>query len=422
MVLHEVNLPEGGKGMAADASLTLANRYPISVHIPPLGFDILVPNCDQSSEPYILLAEASTGWVDVLPKEDVSANVLGLIRKVPDSLIQTCPDSHSSPLDLLLEDYIHGHDTIIFIRGARAPLHATPGWISDLLSSVTIPLPFPGHSFDHLMKNFSLTDVHFSLPDPLASPDSPEGQPKISALIKALVGLPKEMDLPLNVSHVRAKADVLYKGDKLGYLDLKHWQAANSTRLNATEGDIPMLLVESAIKDAPLTITNDTIFTDLVQKLIFGGKSVSLGIRADVDVQVEAALGEFTIKRIPAQGKVFVKPLSGGFESFTPKIGCLQILSTSESSLRVGAKVNFTNPTEYTAHIPYVNINILKNGSVLAQAIARNVDVVRGENLDLDFEAVWEPSGDEARAVGGELLSQYISGELCRSQEIGPPN
>lgn len=296
--------------MAADASVSLPNDWPIKIDIPPLGFDILVPNCAQSVEPYILLAEASTDVVEVRPRKGVTVDVLGLVRQVPDSLTQDCPNSKSSPLDLLLEDYLHGQDTIVFVRGAKAPAHATPAWISDLMSSITVPLPFPGHTFDNLIENFSLTDVHFSLPDPTAEPDTPEGQPKISATIKALIALPKELNLPIDVSHVRAKADVTYKGVKLGYLDLKKWQPANSTRENASEGQPPTLLVESSIKDAPLTVTNETVFTQVVQSLIFGNKGVHLGIKADVDVEVEAALGEFTIKKIPAEGKVFIKRTS----------------------------------------------------------------------------------------------------------------
>ena len=299
-------MPGGPKGMEADASITLINDYPVRLTVPPLGFAILVPNCVQD-DPYLMVADATTAEVEVEPHTDVEVNVTGIVRQLPDALTATCPNSPNSPLDSLLGDYLHGQDTTIFVRGSSSPSKDTPSWISELISSVTVPLPFPGHTFDNLIKNFSLANVHFSLPDPVAEPGTPEAQPKLSAIVKALIGLPREMNFPIDVSRVRADADVFYHGKKLGRLDLHKWQAANSSRIDAVHHEMPSLLVESTVKDAPLEITDDDVFTEVVQALVFGGKGVRLGIQADVDVEVKTALGEFIIKKIPAEGKVSVK-------------------------------------------------------------------------------------------------------------------
>ena len=45
----------------------------------------------------------------------------------------------------------------------------------------------------------------------------------------------------------------------------------------------------------------------MIQALVFGGKGIVLGIKADVDVETETALGKFVVRAIPAEGKVFVK-------------------------------------------------------------------------------------------------------------------
>lgn len=241
------------------------------------------------------------------PKERVLVNVDGLVRQLPDTLTTTCPNSDSSPLDLLLGDYIHGMETTIYVRGSDPPSSETPPWITDLIKSVVVPVPFPGHSFDNLIKKFTLADVRFGLPDPLAEPDTPDTQPRLSATVKALVGLPKEMNFPIDVARVRANADVFYRGKQLGHLDLHRWQQANSTRLEAHAEEPATLAVESHVKDAPLQITDNDVFTDLIQALVFGGKGVVLGIKADVDVGTETALGKFVIREVPAEGKVFVK-------------------------------------------------------------------------------------------------------------------
>lgn len=300
--------------MAADVAISLINEYPVKLLIPPLGFEILVPNC-LPNDPYILLANAITSTIDIEPKSDVEIGVQGLVRDLPDILTATCPNSHSSPLDTILGDYLHGERTTVFVRGAKSPSPDTPEWISSLISSVTVPLPFPGHTFDNLIKNFSLADVHFSLPDPMASPGEPAANPRLSAVIEALVALPKEMNFPVNVSRVRANADVYYKGSKLGELDLKKWQKGNSTRIDAHGDEGASLLVRSVVKQAPLNITDDDVFTEVVSTLIFGRNAVMLDIDAEVDVEVKTVLGKFIIRNIPAQGKVPIKRPSSLFSN-----------------------------------------------------------------------------------------------------------
>ncbi|KAH0265887.1 hypothetical protein KCU91_g11144, partial [Aureobasidium melanogenum] len=410
---REVELPDLQRAMVADVAVELGNDYPLDFTIPPLGFAILVDNC-LPSQPLIQLADATTPSLAVRPEENLNVSVSGFVRRLPQVFTQACPGSHESPLDNLLGGYIHGNDTTVYVRGSDSPSLDTPRWITDLMSDITVPVPFPGHTFGHLIKNFTMADVHFGLPDPFAEPDTPEAQPKISAVIKALVALPEEMNFNISVGRVRANADVFYHGDKLGYLDLNKWQKANSTRIASAKDQGPLLAVQSAIEKAPLTVTDDDVFTDVLNALLFGGKGVELRIKADVDVEMETALGQLAVRKIPAEGSVPVKPIKrGGVGSFAPKIGNLQILDTGKTSLTLTALVNFTNPTEYSATVPFVDINILTNDTLLGHATAKDVHVVPGNNTNILVTAVWDPrtlGGEQGHRVGVEFLSQYISG------------
>jgi hypothetical protein len=284
--------------MAADVTLSVVNSYPIKLTIPPLSFDIMVPNC-ASDEPYILLADANTDVIHVEPHSDVQVDVGGVVRELPKIMTQHCPNSHSSPLDLLLGDYIHGADTTIFVKGADGPSAETPEWITKIISSVTVPVPFPGHSFNNLVRNFSLADVHFALPDPFAEPGTPESKPQISGDIIVLAALPKEMNFGINVSRVRANADVFYKGKKLGVLDLKKWQKASSEKIEATKDTEASIKIQSQIKDAPLDITDQDVLSDVVSALLFGDEDLILKVEALVDVEVSTVLGVLVIKDVP---------------------------------------------------------------------------------------------------------------------------
>jgi hypothetical protein len=96
-----------------------------------------------------------------------------------------------------------------------------------------------------------------------------------------------------------------------------------------------------------------------------------------------------------------------------PSIVDLAIVDTSPESITVQARINFTNPTEYSATVPFADIHILTNDTVLGSAVAENVTVVPGHNTNVVVRAIWRPSiagGPAAKAVGRELISQYLSG------------
>ncbi|KAG0652027.1 hypothetical protein D0Z07_1013 [Hyphodiscus hymeniophilus] len=401
--------PSGLRGMAADVSLSLVNNFPIRLVIPPMSFDILVPNCGLDQD-FIRLADATTDVIDVQPYSDVKVDVGGIVRDLPKMLIKTCPHSDSSPLDLLLSDYIHGNDTTMFVRGSSMPSPETPQWISALAASITVPVPFPGKTFDKLIRNFSLTDTKFSLPNPLVDPGSDAANPQISGTIVVEAGLPKEMNFAINVTRVRANATVSYKGDELGVLNLRKWQFADSERIEAKDGEEAGLRIKSRIEDAPLNITDNDIFTDVLQSILFG-EAVNLKIIAVVDVEVSTVLGKFVIKDLPAEGVVPVKRCS----DLKPKVGNLRVLSTGKTSINLQALVNFTNPTEYTAEVPNFNLHILNNGSIIGDATAKNIFVRTGNNTNILIEATWDPTGfggEKAAKIGRELLSHKFKIEI----------
>jgi Protein of unknown function (DUF3712) len=116
------------------------------------------------------------------------------------------------------------------------------------------------------------------------------------------------MNFSVDVQRVRATSDVFYKKQKMGELNIREWQPARSTPLEGAGGK-PLLLVESEIKDAPLTITDDDVFTDVLQALLFRRK-VTLNVKAKVDVEIDTALGALTVQEIPAEGEV---PVNSGF-------------------------------------------------------------------------------------------------------------
>lgn len=307
--LHDVPTPDGHEGaVGADITITAHNDFPLSLDIPELGFQVLMPNCDPTDH-QIAVADVITRHVTVRPHSAVAMDAQGLIRTLPKSLTRTCPHNDTSPLDNFIQQYMKGEPATVFVRGKRLPESKTPGWISDILSELTVPVSFPGHGFDSFLREFSLTDVDFKLPSPLADPNDPEddGNPRVSGTIEVLAALPREMDFEVNVTDLKASADVFYKKKKMGKLDLNKWNPANSTRFEDEQTHEPLVKIQSRIENLPLNVTDSDVLSEVLQKMFFGSKNIMLDVKATVDTRVHSALGPLVFKDIPAEGRVPVK-------------------------------------------------------------------------------------------------------------------
>lgn len=97
-----------------------------------------------------------------------------------------------------------------------------------------------------------------------------------------------------------------------------------------------------------------------------------------------------------------------------PEIDELRILNTSETGATIQARVNFTNPTPYTASVPYFSAHIFTNGSRIGEAVATNVTLGRGQNVNNYIQATWDPiyfGGEKAHQAAKRLLSEFLSGK-----------
>ncbi|KAJ5149505.1 hypothetical protein N7448_001083 [Penicillium atrosanguineum] len=397
--------------MAVDVLLAALIDSPIALVIPPLGFEIMVPNCSPG-DPYIMIADATTSEIQVRPGGATGVNVQGIIKNLPDELTATCPDEEGSPLDFLVSSYMRGDKTTVYIRGADAPSAETPEWIVDFLRSVTVPLDFTGGAFDDLIKNFTMSDTKFSLPDPFAEPGTPDSQLTVSGMVKVLINLPEQMNFHVDVPKVRALANVFYEGEQLGVLNMEKWQDANSTLVEDQDGS-SALLVESPIKDIPLEVTDSNLLAQVVQEMLWGSGSVVLHVAATVDTKVSTGLGRFAVRGIPADGDVPVNTPGTSIDHLNPRVVSLELKNTTESSLYVSTQMNFTNPTNYSATIPFVDVLMLYNKTALAHIMARNIAIIPGNNTNVPIDFLWSPldiGGVDGKEAGRALMSSVASG------------
>ncbi|KAK0386556.1 hypothetical protein NLU13_6391 [Sarocladium strictum] len=412
---HDISMDEGKeKAVAADVSLTAYNEFPVSGTVPILAFEVLVPACNES-EPYIPVADVFTKKIKVNAYSNVTADGEGIIREIPESLTQACPLSKLSPLDHFMESYIHGEDAKVYVRGSKLPSSDTPDWVEEIIKGITVPIDLPGKSFGNFIRNFSLTDVDFKLPSPFADPRDPDSQARVSGNVEVLAAIPEELNLKLGIKSIRSFADLYYEKKKLGELNLDEWQKAKSEKIPGLDGEQDLLNVTAHIVDAPVNITDSDLFGDLLQRMFFGEDDLFLDVNSTVDARVSTVLGTIVVKNVPAEGKIPVKRiLRESFTNFLPQVSDLRITNTTTTGMQLQALLNCTNPTPYTAWVPYVNVHIYANESMIGDAVAQDVNVTIGNNSNILVTATWDPvlfGGDASRDASRKLLSEYLSGK-----------
>lgn len=404
---EEVILPRQ-RAVNATASITLKNPYQLQFGIPSILFNILLQGCDEHN--LVHIATAKSLPLHVEPKSDIDVEISSIIHNLPGTFINACPKSQISPMDKFLGAYLHGDDNTVFVRGSDSSSPNVPGWLQEILQSITVLVPFPGNAFNDTVKSFSLSNVSFQLPTSDAEPGSPESSPRLGASVVAIVRTPEEINLSLYVKRLRAIANVSYEGGVFGALDLRKWMIAESSRSSNNK----YLEVNAEVKDAPLNITNYDIFRIVVKKMLSGEEnSLQLGIRGDTDVDIKTSLGEFVISNIPVTGNITIDRFPGFGSMPSPKAHKVVIEDTAPHSITLRVDLSINNPTPWGAIVPYMNVNITQNDTVLGNASVHNVHILPGNNL-LTVWAIWDPrthGGGQAGKIGAHLLGEYISGK-----------
>lgn len=406
----EIALPEQ-QALTANASIKIENPFPVDFEISSLSFIVLLPGCETND--LVAVATAETSRLLVKPDTDIDLDIAAVIRNLPGNLITTCPQSRISPIDNFLGSYLHGNYSTVYVRGSDTSGSDAPEWLLEFLRSVTIPLPFPGHKFDNVVKSFSLSNVKFRLPDPNSKPGSPESAPRLSASVGVVVQLPEEINFPIDVKRLRSIADVSYEGKKFGSLNLHKWMLATSSR----SGDGKQLQINAVVDDAPLDVTDYEVFEKVVGKLVFGEQPIQLDIKGIADIDIKTNLGEFVISGIPAAGILTLDAFPAPGSLPLPKVNGLVIIDTTSQTITLRINLSINNPTSWEAVVPYMNVNITHENMVLGNASVIDLHVLPGHNT-VDVLAIWGPhthGGDEAEKIGAQLLGEYVSGKKLLS-------
>ena len=263
-----------------------------------LPFAISIPSEDSS----ILMAEVTTDPIQLGgPSTRLELRMSGQISS---DLHST---NGSSPLSLFLQNYLHGIDNPILVQGLNASEDpSTPGWLLHRLSSVKVPLVFPGpQPRPKVIERVSIEHMRIS---------ESSGHILASGVVVVDIRLPAGMDnVSINVNAVLPDVIVLdgapdedeseLPARAFGHIRPEDFLAATSEELDG------LVTVRAPLRDVPLQILEgrDSVFRSFARKVLFkGGAEAGILGNATVKVEIPGIQGELTLEGLPVRGQTWV--------------------------------------------------------------------------------------------------------------------
>lgn len=387
-------------------SAWIQNPYSVGVNLPPLGFTAFLPGCGPKE--LIATVNATTAPTIVRPLDEVQLDVSGILSSLPEAITNPCIGSNVSPMDVFIKRFLHGDKSVVYVSGDGEAHGRTPDWIAGFLNGITVPVPIQGHTLDHPIKSFSLSNVSIVLPQNL-DPAAPEELPLVSATVKAVVEVPRGLDIPFGVSRLSAMANVSYEARHFGILDLHKWMPAESVKLPNGEH----LQVTANVIKAPLNVTDYSVFQKIVEKMLFGhGEPVALSIKATANAGITTPMGEVVVHDLPAEGDLTLKGLPGFGAMPLPKAEDIRVAESTKTTLTLYINASARNPTPWEVYVPEANLHVLHGDIIIGDASIKDTQIKEGQN-EILVSIDWKPKlygGNKAIAISEELVGDFVSG------------
>ncbi|ORY22989.1 hypothetical protein BCR39DRAFT_550382 [Naematelia encephala] len=311
------------KSLYISAHATLPNFLPnINTTIPfGVPFTISLPAINSFSATESRMAEVVTAPVHIL--NNATHIRLSMAGEVTADLSD---DNSSSPLSLFLQNFLHGLDNPIIVRGMSAvPTFAPPAtihpprWLLSTLPSLSVPLVFPGPTpppkiiqrvtIEHMRISEASGKMHAS-GTVVAEVELPSGMQHVDVDVIAVLPDVFVFDGPApdDTTETEPGQEQDYPARAFGHIHPDMYLP--STTSPSTDPLHPhRLIVRAPLKDVPLDILpgRDTVLSDFVGKVVFkGGAEAGVKGKADVRVQVRGVGGRVALTALPVKGEFWV--------------------------------------------------------------------------------------------------------------------
>ncbi len=373
----------------------LYNYIPFQFKVPSLEWDILLKGCNDDD--LIKTVQVATSEFETGSREGISINILGLLNQLPNELLNNCDNSSFSPLDGLLESFQNGDNLPIFLRyrePEKTPRLDIPNWLSDLLTSMTIPIPISLSDLkdffdagDNLIDDVDISNLGIKLPS------QPNERPKISAHVNIRANLPIDISIPVFVDKIKGISDLYYKDEQFASLNMSEWIPTETTYTNNSK-----VILDFDVNEIPLNITDSLVFQKVISKLANTG-NVDINVKAILDSYISTPIGDLTLHDLKvSSGSKIETDIQNIVNSLDVGVQDILLTKSSIDSAKFMVIANVMNPTNLSISLPYFNVFIKYNNETIINVIIKDCEILKGESFIAILQVIFNPKSEHIKS------------------------
>ncbi|RCK65367.1 hypothetical protein Cantr_01382 [Candida viswanathii] len=375
----------GGQEINIKADATIITKFlPMSISLPfgIMNWNLFFEDCDGS---LIKVGEWQSSRFEVVPHKPISLTVIGNITSMPDSLMDDCSDDGQSPVNRILEKYLHEEPIEFYLQ--MKDQGNIPEWIFKFLhdSPVKLAVKLPKINAGSLPLDLTIDSSELELKDNLTTRWN-----------SSLSIITKRSKVDFDVS--KFKFDFVLSG-KHGSQVLTGSSDNQFVHLNMTHNG--HLNIAAMLPNMDLSVPDPAELGVLINELLNEHMVQS-------DLFVHGNLQEVDVELPFWNGSKMIKHIAIPSTKILPKVGDLDytqdflnnltidnifLVDSTPTNLKLLVDLTLLNPTNFTIDLSdEITFGVSKNDSLINLITVKNCVIPRQDffnvTLEMDIRAL----------------------------------
>ncbi|KAI8084599.1 uncharacterized protein BX664DRAFT_366232 [Halteromyces radiatus] len=336
-------------------------------------------------------------------------------------------------MEHFLTSYLHGNTSMVRVRGntfgpddPNNMANKLPDWLQKALASLTLTVPFQGTTHSDIIQ--SLTMDHIKIDFSMVT-----REPLVSGDATALLQLPREMQLSLDVTEIDPDVYIyLEKDSQEPFAQISPTTPCASKTIHRSEDNtIPedMFMVKSRINRAPFKVLNghENEFEKFLDRL-YHQRNSTVYLQGTANAKVESDLGKLMVHDLKFKGQINTIGMQG-MKNPPPKVTSMTIEKGYPDALQFKTRIIITNPSDIDINMGPITFVLSYNQIEIGNVTIENLNLLHGANNEFDaigyisseptkhHDICWKQEVQLPSIV--EFIGSYISGRVTHLKIFG---
>lgn len=305
-----LNQADDNQSIEVSARASAFYEYPIRLDVPGTKWEVGIDGCRISNtHDSVPIAQAITTGISLVPKSVVEAGVTSVMTRFSTRLLEPCTLDGKSPLDHFVDHYLRGATNCIHIKGSETQSEVVFSWLADLLTGIALELPFVGKAeTDELLRKIQFKNVRLDVPSLFRNPITDS---RFNADVRVTAQPPDAINISrgmfLEASRVRGVAVLVYEQEEFAQTAIEDWIPCDTSAGDPDDDEERGgYNIDFSVESAPLNVTDQNVFGKVVRQMLFK-EEAPVHVNSTVDVEVNCAIGRFTLSGIVIEGDTDLK-------------------------------------------------------------------------------------------------------------------